>query len=64
MSRSQLIALACALLGLTIGILIANWQFTEVGVLRGARALYGVIGFIIGYVGGSWYFVGRRVGRG
>lgn len=61
MSRSQLIALACALLGLVLGIAIANWKFTEPGVLTGARMLFGVFGFVIGYFGGNWLFVGRKV---
>ena len=39
MSRSQLIALACAFVGLGLGLALANWKFTEPGVLTGARLL-------------------------
>ena len=64
MSRSQMIALACALLGLVVGISIANWKFTEPGVLVGARMIFGVFGFIFGYFGGNWFFTGRTVRAG
>ncbi|MCD6075642.1 MAG: hypothetical protein K0Q70_2525 [Rhodospirillales bacterium] len=60
MSRSQLIAFACALLGLAAGIALANWKFTEPGVLTGARLLFGVFGTIIGYLIGNWLFVTRK----
>lgn len=63
MSRSQLIALACAFVGLGLGLALANWKFTEPGVLTGARLLFGIFGFIIGYFGGSWLFVDRNAAR-
>ena len=60
MSRSQLIALTCAFAGLALGISLANWQFTEAGVLTGARLLYGIGGFIGGYFAGAWFFIDRK----
>jgi len=60
MSRSQLIALACALLGCALGIALANWKFTEPGVLTGARLLFGIFGFIAGMLLGNWLFVTRK----
>jgi hypothetical protein len=49
----------CAVLGLALGLLIANLQFSDLHVLRGAAMLYGVLGLIVGYFTGGWFFLDR-----
>jgi uncharacterized protein YneF (UPF0154 family) len=61
MTRSQIVALVCALFGLALGLFIANWQFTELHVQRGAYILYGTVGFIVGFMAGGWLYTGTAL---
>ncbi len=57
MTRSQIMTLVCAVSGLALGLLIANLQYNDPYVQRGADMLYGALGFIAGYFAGGRLFL-------
>jgi hypothetical protein len=50
----------CAVMGLAIGIVVANWNFTDPDVLRAARLLMGAFGMAAGGFGSKWLLLGSN----
>lgn len=44
----------CSVVGVAIGIAVANWNFTDPDVLRAARLLMGAFGMAVGGFGSKW----------
>ena len=38
----------CAALGILTGIVVANWWFRDPDVVMGARAIFGLVGLVVG----------------
>ena len=60
MSRKKATVLIglCSVVGLTIGITVANWNFTDPDVLRAARLLMGAFGMAVAGFGSKWLLLG------
>ena len=50
----------CAVVGMGIGIAIANWNFADPDVLRAARLLIGGFGLAVGGFGSKWLLLGSN----
>jgi hypothetical protein len=48
----------CSVVGLTIGVAVANWNFTDPDVLRAARLLIGAFGMAVAGFGSKWLLLG------